>query len=214
MKKIFFILLASVSIGVFAQPVANCSMMCVLDIQLDTANNEMEVTLFSGDTNHINYPTIQVIDMVTGDTVGNPQGNSYFFAQLQGTMTHEIPTTLTVLPNPFNCYVLVTDQVWDTTCTFIYPMSCPMNIAQTENKDVFETYPNPASDVLTIMLPGSYSGKAKVGISNMLGEVFSGTMLASNGRIDLDVNDLACGVYFISVTIDNKQYMQRFVKEK
>lgn len=212
MKKLLLLLSVSFSAALFAQPVANCSMMCVLDIQLDTVNNEMEVTLFNGDTNHINYPTIQVIDM-NGDTVGNPAGMFYFFAHAQGTMTHEIPTTLTVLPQPFNCTVLVTDQVWDTTCTFTYPMSCPMNVAGVEVQDAFEVYPSPASDVLTILLPGSYSGKASVGVSNMLGEVFSATMTAHNGKIDLDVNDYACGVYFVTVVIDDHKYVQRFVKE-
>ncbi len=212
MKKFFFVLFSAMTMGAFAQPVANCSMMCVLNITLDTANNEMEVTLFSGDTNHINYPTIQVIDM-NGDTVGNPAGTFYFFAQLQGTMTHEIPTTLTTLPQPFNCTVLVTDQVWDTTCYFTYPMSCPMNIINPDERNAFEVYPNPATDVLTIMLPGNYSGKAKVGISNMLGEVFTGSMVAHNGKIDLDVNDLASGVYFVSVMVDDKQYMQRFIRK-
>jgi hypothetical protein len=212
MKQFFFILFTAMSFGAFAQPVANCSMMCVLDIQIDTSTGLMEVTLFSGDTNHINYPTIQVID-VNGDTVGNPAGTFVFFAHPQGTMTHEITTTLTTLPQPFNCTVLVTDQVWDTTCYLTYPMSCPMNIVSPDDHKAFEVYPNPASDVLTIMLPGSYSGKAKVGLSNTLGEVFSGTMVAHNGKIDMDVNDLACGVYFVTVTIDDKQYMQRFIRK-
>jgi hypothetical protein len=212
MKKFFFVLFTAMTVGAFAQPVADCNLMCVLNITLDTANNEMEVTLFSGDTNHINYPTIQVIDS-NGDTVGNPAGTFVFFAQLQGTMTHEIPTTLTTLPQPFNCTVLVTDQVWDTTCYLTYPVNCPMNIISPDENKAFEVYPNPANDVLTIMLPGNYSGKAKVGLSNMLGEVFSGTMVAHNGRIDMDVNDLASGVYFVSVVVDDKQYMQRFIRQ-
>ncbi len=115
MKKILFLLLIFCGGKSFAQPVADCFQMCVLDIQIDTLNNELEVLLFSGDTNHINYPTIQVID-VNGDTVGNPLGLYVFFAQLQGTMLHEIPTTLDSLPPNFTCTVLVTDQVWDTTC--------------------------------------------------------------------------------------------------
>lgn len=212
MKKVFFVLFTAITFGAFAQPVADCSLMCVLNITLDTANNEMEVTLFSGDTNHINYPTIQVIDS-NGDTVGNPAGVYYFFAHMQGTMTHEIPTTLTTLPQPFNCTVLVTDQVWDTTCYLTYPVNCPMNILTPDEHKGFEVYPNPANDMLTIMLPGNYSGKTKVGISNMLGEVFSGAMVAHNGKIDLDVNDLASGVYFVTVMVDDKQYMQRFVRK-
>lgn len=212
MKKLFTIIFASAAIGLFAQPVANCSMMCVLDIQIDTSTGLMEVTLFSGDTNHINYPTIQVIDM-NGDTVGNPAGTFVFFAQLQGTMTHEITTTLTTLPQPFNCTVLVTDQVWDTTCYFTYPMSCPMNVNAVEQHDKFEVYPNPATEFLTINLPSRVSGKVDLAITNVLGEVFHGPVMAVNGKIDLSVADLACGVYFVSVILDDQKYMQKFVRE-
>lgn len=211
MKKLFIAFFSFLTFTSYSQ-VANCSMMCVLDIQLDTANNEMEVVFFNGDTNMINYPTIQVIDQ-NGDTVGNPQGLYYFFGQAQGTMTHEIPTTLTSLPQPFNCTVLVTDQVWDTTCTFIYPMSCPMNVLEPEHPDQFSVYPNPATEFVTVALPSNYSGKAQVQIANMLGEVYSGTLVAQNGKLELDVNDLACGVYFVSVTIGDERYVQRIIRQ-
>jgi hypothetical protein len=88
-----------------------------------------------------------------------------------------------------------------------------LNIAGQETRTTFGAYPNPAHDVLSVLLPGSYSGKATVGISNMLGEVFSGTMTAQNGRIELNVNDLASGVYFVSVLIDDQYYIERFIRE-
>lgn len=212
MKKLLAVLFVFASIRMFAQPVADCSMMCVLDIQIDTSTGLMEVTLFSGDTNHINYPTIQVIDS-NGDTVGNPAGTFVFFAHMQGTMTHEIYTTLSVLPQPFNCTVLVTDQVWDTTCYMTYPMSCPMNIAQAESHDVFEAFPNPASDILSIVLPKGASGKVDLSITNTLGEVFHGEVPSRNGKIELQVADLATGMYFVTVIVDEQKYVQRFIKD-
>lgn len=213
MKKILTILSVSLVVSAIAQPVANCSMMCVLDITLDTANNEMVVVLFSGDTNQINYPTIQVIDNSNGDTVGNPQGIYYFFMQGQGTMVHNISTTLTTIPPGFTATVLVTDQVWDTTCYFQYPMSCPMNVQEQDHHERFEVYPNPASDFISISLPSVYSGKIEVHITNMLGEVFAGTLNASNGRIELSVKDLAAGVYFVTVIAGEERYIQRIVRQ-
>jgi hypothetical protein len=213
MKKLFTVLLASVAIGLFAQPVANCSMMCVLNITIDTANQTMDVTLFNGDTNGINYPTIRVVDQ-NGDTVGNPNGTFVLFQQGQGTITHTIPTTMTTaLPQPFYCTVIVTDQVWDTSCVFSYPMSCPMNVQQQGEHNKFEIYPNPAIDLLTINLPARTSGKVELSITNVLGEVYHGTVNASNGKIDLDVSDYAAGVYFVSVTMNDQKFMQRFVRE-
>ena len=213
MKNYLLALFVLCTLGMFAQPVANCSLMCVLDIQLDTTNNEMIVTLFSGDTNGINYPTIQVIDQ-NGDTVGNAAGTFTLFMQGQGTVAHHIPTTITgTLPQPFNCTVLVTDQVWDTTCTLTYPMSCPMNVLEQGRHDKLSMYPNPATDILTIDLPSRYSGKAEVHITNTLGEVFAGEVPASNGRIDLNVKDLACGAYFVTVLINDTRYTQRIIRQ-
>lgn len=213
MKKLIPVLFALMSINIIAQPVANCSMMCVPSITIDTSTNEMIVILFNGDTNGINYPTIQVIDNSNGDTVGNPQGIYYFFWQGQGTQTHNIPTTLTAIPPGFMATVLVTDQVWDTTCSFQYPMSCPMTVQEQDHHNKFEVYPNPATEFINISLPSTYSGKTEVRITNMLGEVFAGTVNARNGKIELGVSDLACGLYFVTVIVGEERYVQRLIRE-
>ena len=213
MRKLFVLLFISASIGLSAQNIADCSMMCVLNITIDTTNSTMDVTLFNGDTNGINYPTIRVVDQ-NGDTVGNPNGTFVLFMQGQGTMTHTIPTTMTTaLPQPFYCTVVVTDQVWDTSCVFSYPMSCPMNVNTVEQHDKFAVYPNPATDLLSISLPSGISGKVDLSVTNVLGEVFHGPVLAINGKINLNVADYAAGVYFVSVTVNDQKYMQRFVRE-
>ena len=212
MKKLLIVFASCLITSAYAQNIANCSMMCVLNITLDTANQEMEVLFFNGDSVMINYPTVQVIDM-NGDTVGNPQGNFIFFGQPQGTMLHEIPTTLTSLPQPFYCTVLMTDQVWDTTCVFQYPMSCPLNVQEASQQRQFEIYPNPAASYVTISLPSNYSGKTEVSITNVLGEVFSGALIAHNGKIELDVSDLSAGMYFINVTVGDRKYVQRVIRD-
>lgn len=187
-------------------------MMCVLSITLDTANDEMEVLFFNGDSLPINYPTVQVVDP-NGDTVGNPAGTFIWFQQGQGTMLHEIPCTLSVIPQPFVGQVLMTDQITDSTCVFVVPMSCPMNIIDPGTPEQFSVYPNPATDILTIALPSNFSGKTQVSITNVLGEVFSGTMIAHNGKIELDVNDLASGMYFITVTVSEERFIQRVIRQ-
>jgi hypothetical protein len=213
MKKFLLALFTACSFTVIAQPVANCSMMCVLDIQLDTVNNEMEVTLFNGDTNHINYPTIQVIDLM-GDTVGNPQGLFYFFAHSgQSTMVHEIPTTLTSLPPGFMCMVLVTDQVWDTTCYFQYPMSCPLSVGDEPEKKEVNSYPNPSAGLLIIELPSNVSGPVQIEIVNTLGEVFYSVAVAVSGRIELNISGLSRGVYFVNVIEGEERFSQRIIRQ-
>jgi hypothetical protein len=211
MKKLVLAFSILFAFGLKAQ-MPNCSMMCVLSITLDTANSEMEVLFYNGDTLPINYPTVQVIDQ-NGDTVGNPAGVFNLFQQGQGVVLHEIPTTLTVLPQPFVCTVLMTDQIQDSTCILQYPMNCPMNIIDPGAHATFSVYPNPATDLLTIALPSNHSGKTQVSVTNVLGEVFSGTLMASNGKIELNVADLACGMYFVTVTLGEERYVQRVVRQ-
>lgn len=212
MKKIFAVLFILITAKAFAQNTVNCSMLCIPSVSIDSSTGDMLVMLYNGDTTGINYPTIQVIDNSNGDTIGNPQGQYYLFMQGQGTTTHHIPCTVSTLPAG-QLTILVTDQVWDTTCSFTYPMSCPMSVQEQEQHAQFEVYPNPATDYLTIALPMHYSGKAEVHITNTLGEVFCGDLSASNGKIQLSMKDLASGVYFITVFVGDKRYTQRMIRQ-
>ena len=211
MKRLIFILSLLTVLHVRAQ-MPNCSLMCVLSITLDTANNEMEVLFFNGDSLPINYPTVQVID-ANGDTIGNPSGWFNFFQQGQGTMLHEIPCTVTSIPQPFYGTVIMTDQIQDSSCYFQVPMSCPMSVLEPGQRDQFTVYPNPATTQLTIELPSRHSGKTQVSISNTLGEVYSGTLMANNGKMELNTADLACGMYFITVTVGEERYVQRIIRQ-
>ncbi len=213
MKKLLLALLILCSAKSFAQPVANCSMMCVLDIQIDTANNVMEVTLFNGDTNGINYPTIQVIDNFNGDTVGNPQGLFYFFWQGQGIMLHEIPTSLDSIPVGFMATVLVTDQVWDTTCYFQYPMSCPMGVNDNITDESISIYPNPSSGIVSLNFHSEKNGIIQVEMINALGEILTLNATANSGIVELDLSNLASGVYVARVVDGDKIYSQRIILE-
>src|SRR6202008_1550305 len=132
----------------------NCANFCVLNItNLDTITNEVDVVIYNGDTNHVNYPTVVLVDGA-GDTVGNINNQFYLFAQMAGdTVYHTIPTTLDSIPAGFTCTVYFTDQVWDTTCMFNYPMSCaPMAVYEFSHNDHVTVYPNPARDEFTLSI--------------------------------------------------------------
>lgn len=211
MKKLLFAFAIIFAFGMKAQQMANCSMMCVISMTLDTTNNELDILFFNGDSLAINYPQLTVLDQ-NGDTVAHQPG-PWFFQQGQGVMQHDVPTTLTVLPQPFYGTVYMYDGIQDSACVFQVPMSCPMNIIDPGAQQQFSVFPNPATDVLNISLPSGYSGKIQVSITNVLGEVFSGTMLAHNGKIELDINDLASGMYFITVTVGEERYVQRVIHQ-
>ncbi len=102
----------------------SCENICVLNVEPSETAGYINVTVYNGDTTHINYPTIQVINDA-GDTIGNPDAQFDLFGQMGGdTIVHMIPGTL---PNgDFTGTVLVRDRIFDINCSFPYPMNCKL----------------------------------------------------------------------------------------
>lgn len=102
----------------------NCSSICVNNVTFNSLTGQIDVTIVNADTNQINYPIIQLVD-VNGDTIGNPTGQFFLFAQLAGqAVTHEVPSVVPGLPFGFFGTVILTDPVFNNTCTFTYPSTC------------------------------------------------------------------------------------------
>ena len=102
----------------------NCNSICVTNVTFNNLTGLIDVTIVNADTNQINYPIIQLVD-VNGDTIGNPTGQFFLFAQLAGqAVTHEVPSVVPSLPFGFFGTVILTDPVFNNTCSFTYPSSC------------------------------------------------------------------------------------------
>jgi hypothetical protein len=76
---------------------------------------------------------------------------------------------------------------------------------------IFQIYPNPANDHLTLLLPGNTS-KMEVAIYNLLGEKQL-SVQATDQQTTIDVTNLATGVYIIEVISENKISRQKFIKQ-
>jgi hypothetical protein len=188
----------------------NCGSFCVLSISnLDTLNNEIDVTIYNGDTNHVNYPTVVLVNTM-GDTIANIDNYFYLFAQIPGdTVVHTIPTDLDSLPSPLNCFVYLTDQIWDTTCMFSYPMSCTVGITEYV-QNVLKVYPNPAAASTTVVLPTS--APATITISNMIGQQVSMVRSNSSEQI-IDVSDLPAGIYLLRVEQEQRVFSTKLIRQ-
>jgi hypothetical protein len=211
MKKfLLFICLTTLFFEGGAQTI-NCTSMCVLGISLDTANDEMDVTIYNGDTNHVNYPTVVVVDP-SGDTVGNINNEFYLFAQMGGTtVVHSIPTTLTDITG-FTGTVYFTDQVWDTTCIFSYPMICNVGIDSEVKRNSVSVFPNPASDKITVIIPDFPNSNAQIILTDITGKKIRSYITQSEQFI-IERNDLQSGMYFISVVVNRERHMKKVILE-
>ena len=72
-------------------------------------------------------------------------------------------------------------------------------------------YPNPATDQLTISMPG-ITGTVELRIINATGSVLRTGQFSSTGLLRIPIGGLANGVYFIEVRHRSEKYIQPFQK--
>ncbi len=86
----------------------------------------------------------------------------------------------------------------------------PSGISEHSNNQGFSINPNPASDIITITT--AQKDNATIKIINLLGEL-KNTTNTSQAKTDIDISQLAAGVYIIEVVTDKNSYRQKFIKE-
>ncbi len=77
-----------------------------------------------------------------------------------------------------------------------------------ENNSVIDIFPNPATNTISLFSKFDLTG-ARTSIIDLLGEV----VLISPTTSAIDVSDLANGVYFLHTEINNKIFLQKFIKQ-
>lgn len=209
-KNIFLFCLLLIGINVSRAQVFSCSSLCIQSITMDTTNNEVDVTVINAGTEQINYPVIVVVD-TAGDTIANINADFYLFAQLgNDTVTHDLPTDLDSLPSNFTGTVYVTDAIYDTTCSYSYPMNCStLSIAENSNIPNISIYPNPAEDH-TIIDFGKSNDQKTIILFDVTGRELR-RMNVTDSIVQIDREDLQSGVYFISVIIENNRITKKIV---
>lgn len=85
----------------------------------------------------------------------------------------------------------------------------PSHLDMTQNP-VLSVYPNPVSDILSVTLPDN--GIAAVEVIDVLGRKFwRSSSLAFGCKIDCQ--SFPKGIYFVNVTMNNRRYVAKFIKE-
>ena len=85
-----------------------------------------------------------------------------------------------------------------------------INELASNNEQVF-VYPNPTSGILTVSLP--LAAKTSIKLVNLLGEELSETTVLNANSSQLDISNLASGVYLLEVTNSTGRFTKRIIKE-
>ncbi len=214
MKKFTFLfILTSVLAFSGKAQTMNCGNFCVLNINnIDTVGpNTVDVTIYNGDTNSVNYPTIMVTNSL-GDTVVNISDYFYLFAHPAGdTVVQTLPTSWDSIPTGFTGTVYLTDRIYSLTCSYAYPMSCTVGINEAALDDnTMLIYPSPATSTINITLNGLKNNNAFFTMYDGTGKnvrSFSSTSVQNT----IERGDLQKGIYFISVIIGDKQLTKKII---
>jgi hypothetical protein len=216
MKKFTLILIFIFSLALTSKAqTINCGNFCVLSINnIDTTGaNSVDVTIFNGDTNSVNYPTIVVTNSI-GDTVINKSDYFYLFAHIAGdTVTQTLPTSWDSIPAGFTGTVYLTDRIYALTCSFPYPMACTVGINEAWMAgNAMVIYPNPATTTISISLNNLKNNQAYFTMYDATGrkvKYFSSTSAENK----IERGDLPNGIYFINVIVGNRQLTKKIVLE-
>jgi hypothetical protein len=67
-----------------------------------------------------------------------------------------------------------------------------------------EAYPNPVNSVVTVTINGTMAANASVEITDVTGKVIK-TVKLNGAKADINVSDIASGVYFVKYADDARQ---------
>jgi len=210
-KKLLLFVISIISIHSFSQTL-NCNVICIQSIQnLDTVNHTLDVVIFNGDTNHVNYPSVVVTNSL-GDTVANINNLFFFFAHMDSTtVTHTIPTTLTSLPSGFTGTVYFTDNGWNITCSYAYPMVCTSGINEIQaTTNPVLIYPNPATDYVNISIPENEWNNATVSIIDFTGKTVQ-SIKANSGNVLINRETISTGIYLVVTETSKGRYVNKLI---
>lgn len=129
-----------------------------------------------------------------------------------GTMNPIVPTDygfllLHITPHTNYGTAIVRYAVWDIatptlkdTLTYILTVNAPSTINETENKNVFSIFPNPATESIHVVFADNKQHLFE--IHNSVGEKISSGITSTNYK--LPVSNLNNGIYTISILSENQ----------
>lgn len=86
-----------------------------------------------------------------------------------------------------------------------------VSIDEIESEDI-SIYPNPADNKINIELHDEQIESAQIEIIDTTGRSIYINNTSSNNEISIDVSNLSKGIYFIKLNTEDRQYIQKFIK--
>lgn len=185
------------------------SLVCIDSVWYDPLNPQfINVSVFNGNISHLNYPSVQIVSPITGDTISNHSNWVNFFAQLGNTyQTYTDTITIPGITDFSNYIFLVSEGLGDTTVVVNW---CSLTGIQDVSPVAFSMYPNPVYNTLYIQT--SIGDSYMISIYNSIGERLSSQQLVGNNLHTVDVSKLSAGIYFVKMFDGKTATTKKLVK--
>ncbi|MCW3103578.1 MAG: type sorting protein [Bacteroidetes bacterium] len=158
--------------------------------------------------------TVCVTDAAIALSGGMPSGGSYSGTGVSGgtfdpAMSGAGAQTITYTYSDANsCSQSATQTIYVDACT-----TAGINVS--EPVSGMKVYPNPANDFITVELGMSSSGNVGIKIMNALGQIVaaeSRMLAAGNSKLELSLEQLDAGIYFVEISTSATVSVQRITK--
>ena len=188
----------------------NYQLVCVDSVWYDTTNPILiNVRLFNGDVNHLNYPSVQIIGQAN-DTISNPNNFVNYFAHLGGAyQTYTDTITVFGIPDFSNFTFLLNELFGDTSGIISFCGTVGINEL---NQNKMMVYPNPAKDKLNIAT-GNPGANLTIEIYDVYGIKVMEDLFQTGLLLTLDVADLKSGLYTVMIRDGEKASLAKFIKQ-
>lgn len=209
-KILFLLILLGTSWRANAQYVGNCDLFCVTEIKIDSAQGNLLVSIFNGDTSisHINYPFVDFVLDSNGDTIADGGWPNVYYAHLGNTtQTYEASTALTSWANDFTgtiflSYSTLAGDNPDTMCVLSYPCTTPSMVNDKLSEMEGITFPNPFTLSTTITTKKEVKN-ASLLIFDLLGQKIKIMESLYGSRFTFSRDNLRSGSYYYKILEGN-----------
>lgn len=117
--------------------------------------------------------------------------------------------TASVIPSIF--YYIHIDGFEGASGPFLLEVTSGAGVSvQEEVEDIFSVFPNPTDGNVTIT---SAQDVDSVALTNLVGAVVSQNNNITQGAIQVDLSNLASGLYLMTVEVEGRFYTQRVTKK-
>ena len=197
------------NVAAFAQTGMDCDSFCVESITIDTnVAQGFIVTIKNYNMEHVNYPTINVIDKATNMQIATDSGKFSYFAHITGvSLAYNVSSNTAIIPD--SAIVTITDNIWNITCQLPYPCAFT-NAIQETNANALQYFWNGNQITLS---SGLYNKIEIFNLVDVAGRNIAYKIIQHESKIEINVDEnVKSGIYFLNGVCAQKYFTIKIAK--